>query len=145
MGRSYLLGFSPCEKGSPPGHAPSTLAVIHYKCGNLLALSPLSSKKPPPPLSSTSAACTLRSGRLPSPHPTVPLRFRPLLQLPHFGPPVANTTLPSNVNCFSSISFIWRGLAISVPTFCFPPILSIVHLSSLSLLGRIEHGLGVVV
>ena len=90
----------------PP--SPLKSRLHHFRQRRLLALSAVAASLPPPS---------------PSPHPTVPLRFRPLLQLPHFGPPVANTTLPSNVNCFSSITFICRGLPI--PNFvCFPPILS---------------------
>ena len=80
---------------------PLKSRLHHFRQRRLLALSAVAASLPPPPS---------------SPHPTVPLRFRPLLQLPHFGPPVANTTLPSNVNCFSSITFIWRGLPLSFPT-----------------------------
>ena len=91
---------------------PLKSRLHHFRQRRLLALSAVAASLPPPH---------------PSPHPTVPLRFRPLLQLPHFGPPVANTTLPSNVNCFSRITFtfIWRGLPIPIPNVvCFPPILS---------------------
>ena len=122
-----------------PSSTTNAAIFLHY---------PPSSKKPPPPLSSTSAACTLRSGRLPSSsslsssHRSLEIPTTPSTS-PLWS---AGCKHDSPIKCELFFEYYFHLSRTSHSQLCLlSPYPIMIHLSSLSLHSRIEHGLRVVV
>ena len=148
MGRSYFLALALARKALRrdthrrpwPSSTTNAAIFLHY---------PPSSKKPPPPLSSTSAACTLRSGCLPPSSSFLSSSHRSL------EIPTTPSTSPlwsagckhdSPIKCELFFEYLFHLARTSHSQLCLlSPYPIMIHLSSLSLHSRIEHGLRVVV